>query len=165
MPILKLMKAMTLFVIVSLLTFMMFAGQAKASSSMLVGGVSKHIGISKYTYQGTTRDLQEHNTMLGFEQDGFSVFGVRNSYDKFGLGMGYTFRHQLTTNLTGGFRVGAITGYHNTPVDMVVTPFVGPELDYRIANLPLHVVGGYIPVIQGDCLGVLTLSFRWVIQE
>ena len=114
MIIFKFIRVMLLFIIASLLMFMLFVGSAKASSAMLVGGVSKHLGVSQYTYNGTTGDLQEHNTMLGFEQDGFSVFGVRNSYDKFGVGVGYTFRHQLTTNLSGGFRVGAITGYHNT---------------------------------------------------
>lgn len=166
MPIFKLMKAMTLFVIIALLTFMFFAGKVSASSSVLVGGLSKHIGADTYTYDGTTKDLQEHNTMLGFEQGGFSVFGMRNSYDKFSMGAGYTFRKELSTNVTAGFRVGAVTGYKHTPVGLAITPFIGPELDYRVPFLkPLHVVGGYLPSFTGYCKGILTLNFKWVIQE
>lgn len=167
MPIFKLMKAITLFAVIALLTFLFFASQSHASSAVLLGGFSHHIGASTYTSnEGTIEDLQEHNTMLGFEQDSFSVFGMRNSYDKFSFGVGYTFRKSLTDNLTAGFRVGAVTGYKDTPVGLALTPFVGPELDYRVPFMkPLHVVGGYLPSFTGYSKGVLTLNFKWVVQE
>ena len=55
-----------------------------------------------------------------------------------------------------GARIGAVTGYKDTPIGWAVLPFAQGELQYKVTDRVTMVLG-YIPPVQDDYLGVFTL--------
>ena len=130
------------------------------SVEMIYGGFSKHIGVHEYDYEGETHKLNEVNPAIGIEtEDGYGIAVMKNSYYKTSvlISKGWTTPIESWGDKWAlGARIGAVTGYKDTPIGWAVLPFAQGELQYKVTDRWTMVLG-YIPPVQDDYVGVFTL--------
>jgi len=105
-----------------------------AENSLVIGGVSYHIGEREYYYAGETRRYNEVNPSLGWCHDNDCIVVSKLSYYNWGASA-YSEIHldMLTTKyFSGGIRIGGVVGYKYTPVNMIIAPLVQPVITFNI---------------------------------
>lgn len=129
--------------------------QLTLQSSLVLGGLSYHIGAREYTYKNETRHFNERNLTIGYEHDGWSVVQFNNSYYEPSVmvtkGYGWWFK-----DVYQGVQVGAVTGYGDTPMNYDLLPMGQFELGYRTG--PVTSIIGWIP---SGKVSVLTLHWKY----
>lgn len=146
--------------LIAVFALMMLALPASASS-LILGGFSKHIGLdSYYKEDGTKHKLNEVNPAIGLEHNGWTVLVMENSYHKAGVMLAHNFDVQINDVLSVGVKLGAVTGYGNTPVNMDIAPVVQFETGFKTGRVTT--VLGYLPIIKKDerMNGVLTIHWK-----
>ena len=135
------------------------ACDVQAKASMLVGGLAYHVGEQTYQWEGEEHKMKVFMPMVGVEVDGYAIAALVNSYGKASILTTTSFTYPVTDKVTVLSRVGAMSGYKDTPIGMDVAPFANVEVDYRFDKV--HAVVGYIPPIQSGHAGVATLHFKY----
>lgn len=109
-------------------------------SSLVLSGFSYHLG-RVYTENGETKHFNEVNIGFGLEQDDWRWMLVKNSYSDMSVALMWVPKAELTETTSVGLRLGAATGYGDTPVNLELAPVVGIEFDYHFNNI--HIVPAF----------------------
>lgn len=123
------------------LVLAVFAAASMADTSVVLGGLSNHVGQDTYTYEGKTKSYNEVNLALGFEQDDVRWVLYNNSYKKLSTVVMWVPKMELGEHFSIGPRLGITTGYEDTPERLLVAPILGVELD--IQNEGVHLVPAF----------------------
>lgn len=129
--------------------------QMTLQSSLIFGGLSYHIGAREYTYKKETRHFNERNLTLGYEHDGWALIQFNNSYYEPSVMVTKSFGWWYK-DAYQGVKVGAVTGYGDTPMGYDLLPMGQVELGYRTG--PVTSVLGWIP---SGKVSVLTLHWKY----
>ena len=128
--------------------------------------ISFHVGF--YTYHFNSEHANNHNRLLGFSYDNWTVAWFNNSYDDESLFAGYEFLTKKLTGkkedgwfLRGGAYLGAVYGYGDKlPLHVAgVSPFLLPigEVGYGRFSLEVGLVP--LPGSAGLVTGMFKVTF------
>lgn len=128
------------------------------AASLIVGGLSYHIGASSYTHNGETHSFNEVNPAIGLEADGWSIAALKNSYGKTSIMATKDWSWPISDSWSAGVKVGTATGYGDTPINLDVAPFAQFEVGYTYHRVTT--VLGYVPPLDNTYDGTATLHFK-----
>lgn len=128
------------------------------AESIIVGGFSHHLGKDTYTHHGEKRGLNEVNPTLGIESNDWSAIVMKNSYYKPSVAISHNFNYHVNDVLFAGVKVGVVTGYNNTPVDLAVAPLIQFETGFTVKKVTTVV--GFIPPVTDSSRGVFTIHWK-----
>lgn len=153
---------MRLKVIIILAVLMFSTLSAKAEEKK---EISFHAGF--FTYHFDSERANNHNRLLAFSYDGWTIAEFENSYYKETVFLGYEFitkKYALNNSrwfARGGVYCGAVYGYgEKLPLHWEgVSPFLLPvgEIGYRQVSLEIGVIP--LPGSAGLVTGMLKFSF------
>lgn len=104
-----------------------------AENSVILGGLSYHVKSDDYLDEsdGIRKDLNEVHRSIGFRHGSTEIavgYIHENSYENKSVYVIYNPRWEVAHQWHVGVRLGAATGYDNTPIDMEVAPVIGAEV-------------------------------------
>lgn len=129
------------------------------AASILVGGFSYHLTNREYHWNGESGTVNEVNTMIGFEYEGYSISVMDNSYHKTSFVVAKDYMFEINDSWAAGVKVGVATGYNDTPINLPLAPFGQAQVEYTSGRLTTVV--GFIPPVQSESTGAFTLHWKW----
>lgn len=107
------------------------------------GVMTRHTMISEYEYNGTTRNFNESNELVGINTKTFSLATMKNSYYKRAvIGLYTPFQHQYID-----FKIGASTGYSHVLPQISykgLTPVFSVGAKYKKINVSLFMLSAVV---------------------
>lgn len=107
-----------------------------------------------WSWHSMSGDYNENNKAFGLEYNNVAISTMKNSYNKRSYLGYYTYKFYDTEWLDVGIRLGASTGYEDTPVGMAIVPIVSPVVSFKYVEL------GLLPMTDG-VVGTLNLKYEF----
>lgn len=113
------------------------------ADAVILGGFSYHLQSRQYWTGDKKWNINEVNPALGFRfsETELTYVAYHNSYRRTSLAAYWNPRWNLSEYAGVGLRLGAASGYGDTPVNLDVAPIAGGELVTNIG--PLDIVLGF----------------------
>ncbi len=148
-----------------LISMLLISPIALAENSLIVGGISHHIGDNTYkevdnhdNETGLVKQYNEVNTSLGGCLDSICLVAMKLSYDNWGAALyNESYYDVISTDyFKGGLRLGVVTGYQHTPINSLLIPLLQPIITINSYNGTKVQLG----LMFSDVL-VVTLNFKY----
>lgn len=122
--------------------------------SFLFGGWSKHMMDGTYN---------ERQNVQGLEINDWGMVSMDNSYNEHSIAVYYNLDILDYDYVSLSTRLGAMSGYGDTPVNMDVAPFINPIITIKPFKQFLAVDLGVIPVVttEDELSAVFTANLRY----